>query len=186
MGRSRLSGKVGAALDPCGAIQLPFELAAGPRARVDLSVGNGKRRRRCPSARPALSRSGGKPNGAGNGVAALDAYPGGGACGDSRSVPQCACQWLAAVSNARLPSLGAKRILSVGRRLWVPRSVAGRDGAGPCQAATRCGNKFCCAQAVSSRRETCNIGGILPPAGASARAVPMIFSGFPLPRAAMS
>ena len=36
MTRSRLSGKVGAALDPCAAIQVPFELAQDRSARSDL------------------------------------------------------------------------------------------------------------------------------------------------------
>lgn len=42
MGRSQLSGKVGAALDPCGAIQLPFELADGREREMIFRLGMGK------------------------------------------------------------------------------------------------------------------------------------------------
>jgi cellobiose phosphorylase len=42
MGRSRLSGKVGAALDPCGAIQIPFELALGQEREFTFRLGVGK------------------------------------------------------------------------------------------------------------------------------------------------
>ncbi len=42
MGRSRLSGKVGAALDPCGAIQIPFELAQGQEREIIFRLGMGK------------------------------------------------------------------------------------------------------------------------------------------------
>jgi cyclic beta-1,2-glucan synthetase len=44
MGRSRLSGKVGAALDPCGAIQIPFELAEGREREIIFRLGVGKDR----------------------------------------------------------------------------------------------------------------------------------------------
>jgi cellobiose phosphorylase len=42
MGRLRLSGKVGAALDPCGAIQLPFELAPGQERELTFRLGMGR------------------------------------------------------------------------------------------------------------------------------------------------
>ena len=42
MSRSRLSGKVGAALDPCGAIQLPFDLAVGQERDCTFRLGVGK------------------------------------------------------------------------------------------------------------------------------------------------
>jgi cellobiose phosphorylase len=42
MGRSRLSGKVGAALDPCGAIQVPFELADGQQREIVFRLGVGR------------------------------------------------------------------------------------------------------------------------------------------------
>ena len=42
MGRARLSGKVGAALDPCAAIQVPFELADGQEREIVFRLGAGK------------------------------------------------------------------------------------------------------------------------------------------------
>jgi cyclic beta-1,2-glucan synthetase len=40
--RSRLSGRLGAALDPCGAIQVPFELADGEERQVIFRLGAGR------------------------------------------------------------------------------------------------------------------------------------------------
>ena len=42
MTRVRLSGKVGAALDPCAAIQVPFELADGQEREIIFRLGAGK------------------------------------------------------------------------------------------------------------------------------------------------
>jgi cellobiose phosphorylase len=42
MARSRLSGKVGAALDPCGAIQVPFDLADGQERQIVFKLGVGR------------------------------------------------------------------------------------------------------------------------------------------------
>jgi cellobiose phosphorylase len=42
MARSRLSGKVGAALDPCAAIQVPFELADGQEREIVFRLGLGR------------------------------------------------------------------------------------------------------------------------------------------------
>ncbi len=42
MTRQRLSGKVGAALDPCAAIQVPFELAAGQEREIVFTLGVGR------------------------------------------------------------------------------------------------------------------------------------------------
>jgi len=42
MSRSRLSGKNGVALDPCAAIQVPFDLAAGQRREIIFRLGTGR------------------------------------------------------------------------------------------------------------------------------------------------
>ena len=42
MTRSRLSGRVGAGLDPCGAIQVPFELADGEEHQIIFRLGAGR------------------------------------------------------------------------------------------------------------------------------------------------
>jgi len=66
LGRVRLSGRVGAGLDPCGAIQVPFELAHGATREIIFRLGAGRdleqarhlarRFRRTGSARNALDR----------------------------------------------------------------------------------------------------------------------------------
>ena len=42
LSRTRLSGKVGAAQDPCGALQVPFELAAGQEREIRFTLGVGR------------------------------------------------------------------------------------------------------------------------------------------------
>jgi cellobiose phosphorylase len=42
MGQARLSGRVGAALDPCGALQVPFDLADGQQREVVFTLGAGR------------------------------------------------------------------------------------------------------------------------------------------------
>ncbi|HWN06549.1 MAG TPA: glucoamylase family protein, partial [Steroidobacteraceae bacterium] len=64
LARSRLSGRLGAGLDPCGAIQVPFELADGEERQIIFRLGAGrsveqaralaKRLRQSGSARAAL------------------------------------------------------------------------------------------------------------------------------------
>ncbi|MDP9199234.1 MAG: cyclic beta 1-2 glucan synthetase [Pseudomonadota bacterium] len=66
MTRSRLSGRLGAALDPCGAIQVPFELADGEEREIIFRLGAGRdveearrlalRLRKTGTARNALGR----------------------------------------------------------------------------------------------------------------------------------
>ena len=53
MTRLRLSGKVGAALDPCAAIQVPFELADGQEQKIIFRLGVG---RNADDARKLISR----------------------------------------------------------------------------------------------------------------------------------
>ena len=66
MTRSRLSGRLGAALDPCGAIQVPFELADGQEREIIFRLGAGRdvehtrelaqRARKAGTARAALEK----------------------------------------------------------------------------------------------------------------------------------
>ena len=134
MTRSRLSGKLGAALDPCAAIQVAFELADGAEYETVFMLGAGRDAEEASSLAQRFRGSGGA-RGARRGVALLESHARRGVCGNTRPVPQRADQRLARVPDAGLPSVGAQRILPIGRRLRFPRSIAGRDGAHPRRAA---------------------------------------------------
>ena len=56
-------------------------------------------------------------------------------CRNARPGRQLPGQRLAHLSDARLPHVGPHRVLSVGRRVRLPRPIAGRDGPGACRAA---------------------------------------------------
>ena len=55
MGRTRLSGKVGVGLDPCGAIQVRFELARGQEREIVFSLGVGRDVEEASEPGPSLS-----------------------------------------------------------------------------------------------------------------------------------
>ena len=54
MARTRLSGKVGAALDPCAALQVPFELADGEEREIVFRLGVGRNAADAAKPGPAL------------------------------------------------------------------------------------------------------------------------------------
>ena len=137
MTRSRLSGRVGAALDPCAAIQVSFELADGQEREIVFRLGVGRdaedagnlvhRFRGSAAARNALEtvwQYWQHTLGAVN-VETPD---------QSLNVLD---QRLALVPDAGMPPVGAKRLLPVRGRLRFSRSVAGRDGAHPHRTAPR-------------------------------------------------
>ncbi len=130
--RSGLSGRVGGALDPCAAIRVAFELEAGQEREIVFRLGAGRDR---DDAANLLGRL----RGAAAARASLEAvwqylepHARRGQRGDARRGAQHAGEWLAALPDDGLPVVGAKRFLSVGGRVRVPRPAAGRDGAGAC------------------------------------------------------
>ena len=137
MARSQLSNRVGAALDPCGAIQVAFELADGEEREIIFRLGVGRdandagnlvqRFRGSTAARSVLEAV----------RRVLENHARRGAGGNTRPVPQRADQRLARISNAGVPPVGTQRLLSIRRRVRFPRSAAGRDGARPCRAQAR-------------------------------------------------
>ena len=118
---------------------------AGARNRVHSRHRSRRRRRTRPD--PALPRhQARRSERSRGGVAVLEPHPGRGQRRHARRRRQLAGQRLAAIPDAGLPALGAQRLLPVGRRLRLPRPVAGRDGALARRAAR------CCASISALRR----------------------------------
>ena len=131
--RARLSGKVGAGLDPCGAVQVAFDLPDGQERETSFRLGVGRnpadvqnliqRFRRADASRVALEGVWAYWNRTLGAVNVDTPDP---------AVNVMANGWLL-VSDLELPALGPDGVLSIRRRLRVPRPVAGRDGAGACR-----------------------------------------------------
>ena len=137
MTRLRLSGRVGAALDPCAAIQVSFELAPGQEREIVFRLGVG---RDAEDAGNLVRRFRGAAA-ARNALEAVWQYWQHALGAVNVETPDQSLnmldQWLAHVPDAGMPSVGAQRLLPVRGRLRVSRPVAGRDGAHPYRAATR-------------------------------------------------
>ena len=112
-----------------------FELAARPGTGDRLHPRRRPRRRRRPQPGPALPRRRRRAQRARRRLALLEPHARRGLRRDARPRGQLPGQRLAALPDARLPHLGPQRLLPVGRRVRLPRPVAGRDGAGPRRAA---------------------------------------------------
>ncbi len=105
MTRARLSGRVGAALDPCAAMQVPIELAAGQEHEVCFTLGIG---RDADDARNLIQRFRGSTPArrARGGVAILEPHLGRGQRRHARLLREFPGQRLALVSDAGVPVLG--------------------------------------------------------------------------------
>ena len=131
MARSRLSGRVGAALDPCAAIQVPFELADGQEREIVFTLGAGRDADDASNLARRF-RGSGAARGALEAVWQYWKHTLGAVHVETPdpSLNVLTNGWLLYQTLAcRL--VGAQRILPVGRRLRFPRPVAGRDGAHP-------------------------------------------------------
>ena len=174
----------GPALDPCAALQVPFELAGATGARSDVSARRGTRHADdARSLGAALPRQRGGAGGARRRAPAMAADAGRRAGGNARRGAQRAGQRLAAVPDARVPPVGAQRLLPIRRRVRIPRPVAGRHGAGACRAAADARALLLCAQRASSSKATCSTGGIRRPGAACARIARTITCGCRWPTA---
>ena len=127
-GAAPLSKKVGAGLDPCAAMRTKIELPPGGRVEVVFLLGEAAS---ADEARALIARYR---------AADLDAVEGEiarkwddilGAVvvkTPDRAMDVMLNGWLT-LPDAELPHLGALRLLSGERRLWISRSIAGRHGA---------------------------------------------------------
>ena len=152
--------------------------AAGGRADVVFFLGEAANAEQARDADRALSRAGrGRRPASGRRALGRDARRRAGQ--DAGSLDGHPAQPLAAVPDARLPRVGALGLLSGRRRLRLPRSAAGRDGARwsprPGWRASTC----CAPRPGSSARATSSTGGTRPAGAASARGSPTTCSGCP-------
>ena len=139
MARTHLSGKLGAGLDPCGAIQVAFDLADGEEHEITFRLGVGgnpggeevhhlvQRFRGSPAGRRALEAVWHQWNHT-LGAVQVDT--------PDQSLNVLTNGWLR-VPDHGVPPVGAQRLLPVRWRLRLPGPVAGHHGAGARRAPAR-------------------------------------------------
>ena len=133
MYKPRLSGKMGAGLDPCAAIRVPFDLLDEQEREIVfvLGVGQGmsgaaellKRFRGTEAARTSLEE-----------VWHYWTHTLGAVNVDTPDpADQCYGERLVTIPDPGMPLVGPQRILPIRRCFWLPRSAAGCDGSGACR-----------------------------------------------------
>ena len=163
--RPRSSGRVGAGLDPCAALQAASSWPPGApgRDRLPARPGRHRWRRRARSSRATAPRIvDARPDGRRrrSGTTSLGAVQ----VKTPDRVHGPAAEPLAALPDARLPRLGALGLLPGGRRLRLPRPAPGRDGARRSRGARSRASTCCAPRPGSSSRATSSTGGIRRPA----------------------
>ncbi len=170
--RSRIGSVCGAANDN--------RTASGSTSGGRVSAGrNGEPRS---DARTAASLSRGGPRQSlRQCYAPLGGHPGNGSGDDSGCIHGHPAESLVALSNSFLPDMGTRGVLSVERRIRLPRSAAGRNGFNSFETRSR-------PRAFDSRggpsipcREMCSTGGTRHRAAEFARVFRMIRSGWSMP-----
>ena len=106
MARSRLSGKLGAGIDPCAAIQVGFELAEGEQREIVFRLGMGSNIRDARTLIQRFRAAGSAAEALAQGPRALAAHALGSAGEDPGPRARRPRQWLADVPDHRLPVLG--------------------------------------------------------------------------------
>ena len=129
MEHERLTGDVGAGLDPCAALQVVVEIEPGHTAEMTFLLGQADDEEK---ARALVNRFRDPAN-----VEAAfqetrrwwDRAPEHDRSGNAGAFHEFSAQPLAALPDAQLPRLGPLGALSIERRLRIPRPIAGCDGA---------------------------------------------------------
>ncbi len=127
-GAAPLSKKVGAGLDPCAAMRTKIELPPNGSVEVVFFLGEAASADEARESDRALSRRRSRRRRS-RGRAQMGRHSRRGRRQDAGSLDGRHAQRLAHLPDAELPHLGALRLLPGERRLWFPRSIAGRHGA---------------------------------------------------------
>ena len=163
LGRDGLSGRFGAGLDPCAALEIEIALAPGETRDVAFVLGPGNaialhalslaaRYASVEASRAALREV----------EEGWDALLGTVQVQHARRLVRPDDERLAGLPDAGRAPAGPLRLLPARRRLRLPRPAPGRDGAG-LRAAQTCGASTCCAPPrASSSRATSSTGGTCP------------------------
>ena len=185
MMRSTLSGRVGAAMDPCAAIQVIVRAwPTGEEREIDLSArrGRGSTKRRASWTLPGRGGRAARSKRCGS----TGPHARRGARRDTGPALDTAGERLARLPDAwRAASGRAAAYYQAGGAFGYPRPVAGRDGAHPRRAAIL-REHLLRAHRVSSGRRRAALGGIHPAVEACARTARTITSGCRWRRAATS
>ncbi len=185
MMRSTLSGRVGAAMDPCAAIQVVFGLDAGQEREIAFRLGAGRDR---DEAAGLLDASGERqPRGRRSNRSGSTGTTRSAPCTSRHLTPR-STRWRTAGSSTR-PWRAAS-----GGAAARTRRAARSDTATSCRTGWRSstprrrfsGSTCCCAHRGSSRTATCSTGGIHPAVEACARTARTTTSGCRWRRAATS
>ena len=170
------------ALDPCGALQTRVELRPNGATEIVFFLGEAatiarkrfrwSRKYRAADLDAVLAAV----------DPAMGRRPRHGPGDDTRPRDGHHAEPLAALSDARLPRVGALGLLPGERRLWLSRSASGRDGADACRGRTSRASICCARPRGSSSTATFSTGGFRHRARACARGSPTIASGSPLRR----
>ena len=133
--RRRLSGRVGAGLDPCAAMQVPIDLGGRPgtRDRLHLRHRPGSGRHAQPGESFPRHRPGAGGPGSASGISGTARWVSSMSKRPIASVNFLANGWLLyQVLACRV--WGAQRVLPIGRSVWFPRPAPGCHGTGACPA----------------------------------------------------